>query len=85
MEASRSSTSPGMSCPAAVEVGSPPRVLTDGGMLSSFPINIFDRTHGTPRWPTFGVKLSARTVDRWTDNWASVDTPIRLGKALVPP
>jgi NTE family protein len=58
-------------------------VLTDGGMLSNFPINIFDRTHGTPRWPTFGVKLSAKTVDRWTDDWASVGTPIRLGRALV--
>ncbi len=32
--------------------------LVDGGVLSNFPIDIFDRTDGlAPRWPTFGVKL----------------------------
>ena len=36
-------------------------LCTDGGMLSNFPVSIFDRTDGKPpRWPTFGVKLSAR-------------------------
>lgn len=35
--------------------------LVDGGLLSNFPIDTFDRTDGkTPRWPTFGIKLSAR-------------------------
>ncbi len=35
--------------------------LVDGGMLSNFPIESFDRADGNPpRWPTFGVKLSAR-------------------------
>jgi NTE family protein len=35
--------------------------LVDGGMLSNFPVAVFDRTDGTrPRWPTFGIKLSAR-------------------------
>lgn len=33
----------------------------DGGMLQNFPVTVFDRTDGKPpRWPTFGVKLSAR-------------------------
>jgi NTE family protein len=33
-------------------------VLVDGGVLSNFPIEIFDRTDArTPRWPTFGVKI----------------------------
>lgn len=33
----------------------------DGGMLQNFPITVFDRTDGLPgRWPTFGIKLSAR-------------------------
>jgi len=33
----------------------------DGGMLQNFPITTFDRTDGRHnRWPTFGVKLSAR-------------------------
>jgi NTE family protein len=35
--------------------------LVDGGLLSNFPIDTFDRDDGRPpRWPTFGVKLSAR-------------------------
>jgi NTE family protein len=58
-------------------------VFTDGGMLSNFPVNIFDRTMGTPRWPTFGVKLSARATEQWTGTWASVGSPLRLGRALV--
>lgn len=34
--------------------------LVDGGALSDFPIEVFDRTDGRqPRWPTFGIKLSA--------------------------
>jgi NTE family protein len=31
------------------------RTLVDGGVLSNFPIEIFDRLE--PRWPTFGVKV----------------------------
>jgi NTE family protein len=32
--------------------------LVDGGLLSNFPIEAFDRTDGEPpRWPTFGVKV----------------------------
>lgn len=35
--------------------------LVDGGALSDFPIDVFDRSDGrAPRWPTFGIKLSAR-------------------------
>jgi NTE family protein len=35
--------------------------FVDGGMLSNFPVEIFDRGDGKPsRWPTYGVKLSAR-------------------------
>jgi NTE family protein len=34
--------------------------LVDGGLLSNFPITVFDRTDGKPpRWPTWGIKLSA--------------------------
>jgi NTE family protein len=33
--------------------------LVDGGLLSNFPITIFDRQDNTPpRWPTFGIRLS---------------------------
>jgi NTE family protein len=31
----------------------------DGGLLSGFPIGLFD-TASQPRWPTFGVRLTAR-------------------------
>jgi NTE family protein len=35
--------------------------MVDGGLLSNFPVEVFDRSHGDPpRWPTFGIKLSAR-------------------------
>lgn len=40
-------------------------LLVDGGMLSNFPVEVFDRPAGQrPRWPTFGIKLSARLDDR---------------------
>lgn len=39
--------------------------LVDGGMLSNFPVAVFDRRDGRPpRWPTFGIKLSARAGDQ---------------------
>jgi NTE family protein len=38
--------------------GGEPITLVDGGVLSNFPIEVFDRTDGEePRWPTFGVKV----------------------------
>ncbi len=41
--------------------GQPTTWFVDGGMLSNFPIAVFDRTDGKPpRFPTFGVKLSAK-------------------------
>ncbi|MDV3125310.1 patatin-like phospholipase family protein [Mycobacterium sp. 21AC1] len=46
-----------------------PCTLVDGGVLSNFPIDSFDRPDGgEPRWPTFGVTvvpyLPAPTVDQ---------------------
>jgi NTE family protein len=32
-------------------------VIVDGGMLSNFPVWLFDRREGQPRWPTFGLRL----------------------------
>ena len=46
-----------------VSVATPHGKVTwvDGGLLSNFPITVFDRTDDRPaRWPTWGVKLSAR-------------------------
>lgn len=54
----------------------------DGGMLSNFPVWVFDRTdENPPRWPTFGVKLSARRpmdVERF-----DVKEPLGFTRALI--
>jgi NTE family protein len=56
--------------------------LVDGGMLSNFPIEIFDRTDSQPpRWPTYGVKLSARRGARQVSH--TVDGPIDLAFAAL--
>jgi NTE family protein len=56
--------------------------LVDGGMLSNFPIDVFDRTDGKPnRWPTYGVKLSARPAARQVSH--TVDGPIDLAVAAL--
>jgi len=58
-------------------------LCTDGGMLSNFPVDIFDRTDGQPpRWPTFGIKLSARQAV--TDaHWDPNADAIQLAKSLL--
>lgn len=54
-------------------------VLTDGGMLSNFPIGLFD---DEPDHPTIGIKLSAGLplVDQ---PWYDADDPLALARALV--
>jgi NTE family protein len=41
--------------------GNPPEsvVFVDGGILSNFPVNVFHNPDRTPRFPTFGVRLSS--------------------------
>jgi NTE family protein len=48
--------------PVALDMpGAPPSVLVDGGMLSNFPVDAFDRTDGLPpRWRTIGIKLMSK-------------------------
>ena len=60
-----------------------PAVLVDGGMLSNFPVSVFDRPEGqAPRWPTFGVKLSARPEAEFgVEN--RIRGPLSFGKAVV--
>jgi NTE family protein len=56
--------------------------LVDGGMLSNFPVDVFDARGRRPRWPTFGIKLSARS----TASKAAVrdvDGPVSLATAMV--
>jgi NTE family protein len=57
-------------------------VLVDGGMLSNFPVDVFDRTDGrAPRWPTFGIKLSARPTAEEPPQ--DVSGPLGLVRAMV--
>jgi NTE family protein len=50
----------------------------DGGLLSNFPVELFDRT--APRWPTFGIRLSARPGIPPTH---AVHGPVSLGIAAI--
>lgn len=58
--------------------------LVDGGMLSNFPIDVFDRKDGkAPRWPTFGMKLSARVEDKTPEGSEDIDGSIDQVKAMI--
>lgn len=52
----------------------------DGGLLSSFPVELFDRPDATPRWPTFGIRLSCRPGIPPTH---PVHGPVSLGTAAL--
>jgi NTE family protein len=55
--------------------------MVDGGMLSNFPVSVFDRTDGAePRWPTLGIKLSGRPGDNRLNDVRGIVT---LSKAMV--
>jgi NTE family protein len=57
-----------------------PSVLVDGGMLSNFPVDTFDRTDGKPpRWPTIGIKLSAQQVPDQVEHVVKGDLSLALG------
>jgi NTE family protein len=44
--------------PMTISYHGEPSTLVDGGVLSNFPIDVFDRGDArAPRWPTFGVTL----------------------------
>lgn len=56
--------------------------FVDGGMLSNFPVDVFDRTDGRPpRWPTFGIKLSARPEAAQVVN--EVHGTLSMAKAML--
>lgn len=52
----------------------------DGGLLSDFPVALFDRPDAQPRWPTFGIRLSARPGIPPTH---PVHGPVSLGLAAI--
>lgn len=58
-------------------------VCVDGGLLSNFPLAIFDRQDGKPaRWPTLGVKLAGPTSIR-TEDWSPESNNFELAKSLL--
>lgn len=55
--------------------------LVDGGLLSSYPIEIFDRRDEyPPRWPTIGVRLSSRSEQQPPE---PVEGPVSLALSLI--
>lgn len=52
----------------------------DGGLLSNFPVELFDRPDGQPQWPTFGIRLSVRPGIPPTH---AVHGPVSLGIAAI--
>ena len=59
-----------------------PSWLVDGGMLSNFPLEVFDRTDGQPeRWETIGIKLSAEQHPG--RRAPPCDGPVSLTEAMV--
>jgi NTE family protein len=58
--------------------------LVDGGLLSNYPIGVFDRLDEVPpRWPTIGVRLDAPGIDDEGARVSPVTGPVALGVALV--
>jgi len=58
--------------------------LVDGGLVSNYPISMFDRTDGKPaRWPTIGVRLDAFGSDAPEGDAERVRGPVDLGVAVV--
>lgn len=57
--------------------------LVDGGMLSNYPIDVFDAPAGVrPRWPTIGIKLSGKPqAGLGVTN--KIDGPLGLGFAML--
>ena len=54
----------------------------DGGLLSNFPIGLFDRADSLePRWPTFGVRLTTRPPTPPTTT--AVEGPLSIGLAAL--
>lgn len=58
--------------------------LVDGGLLSNYPIDTFDRRDDRPaRWPTIGVRLDALSLGHDGGPVRPVHGPVDLGVALV--
>lgn len=69
--------------PVALEGRHGTSTLVDGGLLSNYPIDAFDRLdERTPRWPTIGIRLDAHRDARAT-HAEQVRDPLSMGAALI--
>lgn len=58
--------------------------VVDGGLLSNYPIDIFDRLdENPPRWPTLGVRLDALGFGEEPAHLSPVRGPVAMGVALI--
>ena len=69
--------------PVRLEGAAGTSTLVDGGLLSNFPIDIFDRRdENPPRWPTIGVRLDALRISEPAPV-QRVRGPVALGISLI--
>lgn len=69
-------------CARASVAGGTSVLGADGGLLSNFPVDVFDRKDSRPaRWPTFGVMLSARHTA--AAQWQPNATTYQYAKSLL--
>ncbi|MGN6161145.1 MAG: patatin-like phospholipase family protein [Marmoricola sp.] len=58
--------------------------LVDGGLLSNYPVDVFDRHDGrASRWPTIGIRLDALSADTERLHLRPVEGPVALGLAVI--
>lgn len=62
-----------------VKVGN--TLLVDGGLLSNFPVDIFDPYPSPIAWPTFGIKLAAKSDANMVSN--NLSGPLGFPLALL--
>lgn len=58
--------------------------LVDGGLISNYPIDAFDRVDRLPpRWPTLGIRLDALGLGHEPAHVEPVEDPVSMGIALI--
>ena len=58
--------------------------LVDGGLLSNYPVDVFDRHDDRPsRWPTIGIRLDARVAGSEAEHLRPIDGTVALGLAVI--
>jgi NTE family protein len=58
--------------------------LVDGGLLSNYPIDVFDRQDGREgRWPTIGIRLDARATEAEPEHLRPIEGTVSLGLAVI--